>query len=69
MPVGSTLVVERVLGRHDVAVVSNPEFLREGTAVQDSLHPERIVVGADDQSAAAKVGDLFAGTHAATVDH
>ena len=64
VPVGSTLVVERVLGRHDVTVVSNPEFLREGTAVADSLHPERIVVGADDQAAAATVGDLFAGTHA-----
>ena len=64
VPVGSTLVVERVLGRHDVAVVSNPEFLREGTAVSDSLHPERIVVGADDQSVAARVGDLFSGTHA-----
>jgi UDPglucose 6-dehydrogenase len=64
VPVGSTLVVERVLGRHDISVVSNPEFLREGTAVADSLHPERIVVGADDQSVAAKVGDLFAGTHA-----
>ena len=64
VPVGSTLVVERVLGRHDVTVVSNPEFLREGTAVPDSLHPERIVVGADDQAAAARVGELFAGTHA-----
>jgi len=32
--------------------------------VADSLHPERIVVGADDQAAAAKVGDLFSGTHA-----
>jgi UDPglucose 6-dehydrogenase len=64
VPVGSTLVVERVLGRSDVTVVSNPEFLREGTAVPDSLHPERIVVGADDQAAAAKVGELFAGTHA-----
>ncbi len=64
VPVGSTLVVERVLGRRDVAVVSNPEFLREGTAVTDSLHPERIVVGADDQSMAAKVAELFAGTHA-----
>ena len=64
VPVGSTMVVERVLGRHDVSVVSNPEFLREGTAVSDSLHPERIVVGADDQAAAAKVGDLFSGTHA-----
>jgi UDPglucose 6-dehydrogenase len=64
VPVGSTLVVERVLGRHDITVVSNPEFLREGTAVPDSLHPERIVVGAADQAAAARVGDLFAGTHA-----
>ncbi len=64
VPVGSTLVVERVLGRHDLTVVSNPEFLREGTAVADSLRPERIVVGADDQAAAAKVGDLFASTHA-----
>jgi len=64
VPVGSTLVVERVLGRTDVQVVSNPEFLREGTAVPDSLHPERIVVGADDQLAAARVGQLFSGTRA-----
>jgi len=64
VPVGSTLVVERVLGRHDVQVVSNPEFLREGSAVPDSLHPERIVVGADDQAAAARVAELFAGTRA-----
>ncbi len=64
VPVGSTLVVERVLGRHDVSVVSNPEFLREGSAVSDSLHPERVVVGAADQSAAARVGELFAGTRA-----
>ncbi|HLH29387.1 MAG TPA: nucleotide sugar dehydrogenase, partial [Acidimicrobiales bacterium] len=64
VPVGSTLVVERVLGRRDVRVVSNPEFLREGTAVHDSLHPDRIVVGADDEAAAARVGELFAGTRA-----
>jgi UDPglucose 6-dehydrogenase len=64
VPVGSTMVVERVLGRTDIQVVSNPEFLREGTAVPDSLHPERIVVGADDQAAAARVGELFAGTRA-----
>ncbi|MHB1710222.1 MAG: UDP-glucose dehydrogenase family protein [Acidimicrobiales bacterium] len=64
VPVGSTIVVERVLGRRDITVVSNPEFLREGTAVPDSIHPERIVVGASDQAAAARVGELFAGTHA-----
>ncbi len=56
VPVGSTHLVERLLERPDVAVVSNPEFLREGTAIHDSLHPDRIVVGADDQGAAARWG-------------
>ena len=61
VPVGSTRVVERVLGRSDVHVVSNPEFLREGTAVHDFLHPDRIVIGADDQSAAVRVASLYLG--------
>jgi 3-hydroxyisobutyrate dehydrogenase-like beta-hydroxyacid dehydrogenase len=59
VPVGSTKVVERALGRSDVAVVSNPEFLREGSAVHDFLHPDRIVIGADDESTAIKVSGLF----------
>ncbi len=48
VPVGSANMVEQVIGRSDIGVVSNPEFLREGTAVPDSLNPDRIVVGADD---------------------
>jgi len=64
VPVGSALLVERVLDRRGIAVVSNPEFLREGSAVHDCLHPERIVVGADDPAAAASVGALFATTQA-----
>ncbi|HUI03718.1 MAG TPA: UDP-glucose/GDP-mannose dehydrogenase family protein [Acidimicrobiales bacterium] len=64
VPVGSTILVEQILNRPDVAVVSNPEFLREGTAIHDALHPDRIVVGADDQSAAARVGALFSSTQA-----
>lgn len=61
VPVGSTRVVERVLGRSDVHVVSNPEFLREGTAVHDFLNPDRIVIGANDQSAAVRVASLYLG--------
>jgi UDPglucose 6-dehydrogenase len=64
VPVGSTKVVERVLRRPDVAVVSNPEFLREGTAVHDFLHPDRIVVGSDDQGAAIRVASLYLGVPA-----
>ncbi len=61
VPVGSTRVVERVLERGDVSVVSNPEFLREGSAVHDFMHPERIVIGSDDQSAAIRVASLYIG--------
>ena len=60
VPVGSTRVVARVLGRSDVAVVSNPEFLREGTAVADFLHPDRVVIGSHDQEAAIRVAALYA---------
>ncbi len=64
VPVGSTRAVERVLGRDDVAVVSNPEFLREGSAVHDFLNPDRIVIGSDDQSAAVRVASLYIGVTA-----
>jgi UDPglucose 6-dehydrogenase len=61
VPVGSTKVVERALKRPDVKVVSNPEFLREGSAVQDFLKPDRVVIGSDDQAAAMKVASLYDG--------
>ena len=64
VPVGSTRVVEQVLRREDIAVVSNPEFLREGSAVHDCLHPDRIVIGTDDQAAAIQVAGLFEGIRA-----
>ncbi|MGI9034348.1 MAG: UDP-glucose dehydrogenase family protein [Acidimicrobiales bacterium] len=59
VPVGSTRVVEEALGRDDVVVVSNPEFLREGSAVKDFLNPDRIVIGTEDQAAAGRVASLF----------
>jgi len=60
VPVGSTQVVARVLERADISVVSNPEFLREGTAIDDFLNPDRVVIGSSDQEAAIKVASLYA---------
>ncbi|OZM72536.1 UDP-glucose 6-dehydrogenase [Amycolatopsis antarctica] len=59
VPVGTSARIARALCRPDVAVVSNPEFLREGTAVADFLGPERIVVGSDDEAAARRVAALY----------
>ncbi|MBT5581315.1 MAG: UDP-glucose/GDP-mannose dehydrogenase family protein [Acidimicrobiaceae bacterium] len=59
VPVGSTHLVEQALGRSDIPVVSNPEFLREGTAVDDFLNPDRVVIGSDDQVAAGRVASLY----------
>jgi len=65
MPVGSGRLVSSVVREHlrdkslSVAVVSNPEFLREGSAVQDFLQPDRVVLGSEDRDAALKVGELY----------
>lgn len=59
VPVGSTGIVARVVGRSDVSVVSNPEFLREGTALDDFLNPDRVVIGCSNQEAAIRVADLY----------
>ena len=67
VPVGSTRVVESALQRPDVRVVSNPEFLREGSAVGDFLNPGRIVIGSEDQAAAITVSSLYLGISAPIV--
>ena len=67
VPVGSTIAVENVLQRDDVSVVSNPEFLREGTAVSDFLMPDRVVVGAANRAAAERVADLYANIDTAII--
>lgn len=68
VPIGTgrwiaSLVADRIAtgGRAPVAfgVVSNPEFLREGHAVQDFLHPDRVVLGSDDISARRIVAELY----------
>ena len=60
VPVGSFHIVADALDRDDVHVISNPEFLREGSAVRDFLDPDRIVIGADSQVAADIVASLYA---------
>ena len=67
VPVGSTHVVERALKRQDIKVVSNPEFLREGSAVHDFLNPDRVVIGTDDRSSAVRVASLFLGLTAPVI--
>jgi UDPglucose 6-dehydrogenase len=63
VPVGTGDEIERILrdARRDagIQVVSNPEFLREGAAIRDFKHPDRIVVGTDDARARAVVAELY----------
>ena len=60
VPVGSASQVEGAIGRADIHVASNPEFLREGAAVVDFKNPDRIVVGARSTEVAQQVMDLYA---------
>ena len=64
VPVGTAAMVrERVgaLTEHDFHVVSNPEFLKEGAAIEDFTHPDRIVVGCDSAEAVAVMQRLYRG--------
>jgi UDPglucose 6-dehydrogenase len=67
VPVGTAVRTAELLDRADIGVVSNPEFLREGSAVHDFLNPDRIVVGSDQQDAAERVAALYARLGAPTV--
>ena len=64
VPVGSARVVAAELRRDDVSVVSNPEFLREGSAVADFLKPDRVVIGSDDRAAAMATAELYSSLNA-----
>ena len=63
VPVGTGDEVERIIRETnpeaDFAVVSNPEFLREGAAIRDFKHPDRIVIGSDDERALNVMRELY----------
>src|SRR5215471_309393 len=62
VPVGTTEKVREVIKKetsHPFSVVSNPEFLKQGAAIEDFMKPDRVVIGADDQRAAEIMRELY----------
>ena len=64
VPVGTTRRVERIVREHcqepyHFEVASNPEFLREGSAIEDFMRPNRVVIGAESDQARAILKDLY----------
>src|SRR5215470_6369706 len=63
VPVGTGDEVERIIHETrpsaDIAVASNPEFLREGAAIHDFKHPDRIVIGTEDERAKKVVAEIY----------
>jgi len=65
VPIGTGERIRGIIERHNhrgmrFDVVSNPEFLREGSAIEDFMHPDRVVIGADSEQAVAIMRDLYA---------
>ena len=62
VPTGTGRMIEQILranGRHEFSVASNPEFLREGSAVSDFLRPDRVVIGAGDARAIEILREIY----------
>jgi UDPglucose 6-dehydrogenase len=72
VPIGTGRMIEAIVregagSRHKFAVVSNPEFLREGSAIEDFMHPDRVVIGTKDPRAAELMKDVYSPLAAADV--
>ena len=64
VPIGTGQMIEKIIkergnGEHPFSVVSNPEFLREGSAIADFMRPDRVVIGARDAQAIAIMKDIY----------
>lgn len=63
VPVGSEVIVGKIISQYTkekFTLVSNPEFLREGTAIYDFMNPDRVVIGSDSEKSAETVRELYA---------
>jgi UDPglucose 6-dehydrogenase len=72
VPIGTGQMIESIVregagSRHKFAVVSNPEFLREGSAIEDFMQPDRVVIGTRDPRAAELMKDVYSPLAAADV--
>ncbi|HEV2854696.1 MAG TPA: UDP-glucose/GDP-mannose dehydrogenase family protein [Thermoanaerobaculia bacterium] len=72
VPIGTGKMIEAMVrdgagSKHKFAVVSNPEFLREGSAIEDFMHPDRVVIGTRDPRAAELMKDVYSPLAAADV--
>ncbi|HEV7921090.1 MAG TPA: UDP-glucose/GDP-mannose dehydrogenase family protein [Thermoanaerobaculia bacterium] len=67
VPIGTGRMIERIIAEsgngHKASVVSNPEFLREGSAIEDFMKPDRVVIGASDAESAELMKEIYAPLH------
>ncbi|MFA6958026.1 MAG: UDP-glucose/GDP-mannose dehydrogenase family protein [Thermoanaerobaculia bacterium] len=68
VPIGTGRMIEKIVAeygkQHLASVVSNPEFLREGSAIEDFMKPDRVVLGASDEEAIELMKEIYAPLHA-----
>ncbi len=72
VPIGTSQMIEQTVnaenrGRHKFSVVSNPEFLREGSAIEDFMRPDRVVIGSRDRRAVEVMLDIYSPLRVADV--
>ncbi len=67
VPIGTGRMIEEIINSygtgHKASIVSNPEFLREGSAIEDFMKPDRVVVGVSDPEAADLMKEIYAPLH------
>ncbi|HYC91049.1 MAG TPA: UDP-glucose/GDP-mannose dehydrogenase family protein [Thermoanaerobaculia bacterium] len=67
VPIGTGHMIEQIITSHNTghkaSIVSNPEFLREGSAIEDFMKPDRVVIGASEPEAAEMMKEIYAPLH------